>query len=447
TLREAPQAFLRVRVALENGAEAWGTGAEMLSPKWFDKNRELSNEDNFEQLRTSLRLASRLYTSDREWHTAFGLFAKNYQAQISACGEQDLNPLIAGFGPAMLDRAILDALCRLHETSFYDAVRANLPGIKTTDFLPEFSGATLDRFLTNLRPSHSIHARHTVGLVDPISAADQTEESRVGDGLPETLDEVVATYGHTYFKLKVSGKVKDDMDRLCAIAAVLDKSSQPYFVTLDGNEQYHDVEGVEELWQTMENTPALRRLVDSILFIEQPIERKTALQRDLSRLSSKRPVVIDESDSDLEVFPRARHLGYRGVSSKICKGIYKSFINAARCAIWNEQKDGTHYFMTGEDLSTQAGVALQQDLALVSLIGLDHLERNGHHYVKGMSGLPAAEQKAFLTAHPDLYTQTEDLVHVRIRHGKLSIGSLSCPGFAVAAEPDWSAMQEKSLQL
>ena len=44
--------------------------------------------------------------------------------------------------------------------------------------------------------------RHTVGLVDAITAADLT--ARVNDGLPETLDEAVDFYGCSYFKLKVS---------------------------------------------------------------------------------------------------------------------------------------------------------------------------------------------------------------------------------------------------
>jgi len=33
---------------------------------------------------------------------------------------------------------------------------------------------------------------------------------------------------------------------------------------------------------------------------------------------------------------------------------------------------------------------------------------------------------------------------VRIRGGRLDIGSLACPGFAVAAEPDWTSMREMS---
>ena len=73
--------------------------------------------------------------------------------------------------------------------------------------------------------------------------------------------------------------------------------------------------------------------------------------------------------------------------------------------MWNAEGSGARYFMTGEDLTTQAGLAVQQDLALVNLIGLTHVERNGHHYVNGMAGLPEAEQAAFLAAHPDLYEQ------------------------------------------
>ena len=44
--------------------------------------------------------------------------------------------------------------------------------------------------------------------------------------------------------------------------------------------------------------------------------------------------------------------------------------------------------MSAEDLTTQSGIALQQDLALATLIGATHVERNGHHYVDGMAGAP-----------------------------------------------------------
>ena len=65
----------------------------------------------------------------------------------------------------------------------------------------------------------------------------------VKDGLPETLEEVIARYGHRWFKLKVGGDVRADVERLGAIAAVLDRIRGPYKASLDGNEQYEDAGG------------------------------------------------------------------------------------------------------------------------------------------------------------------------------------------------------------
>jgi L-alanine-DL-glutamate epimerase-like enolase superfamily enzyme len=116
-------------------------------------------------------------------------------------------------------------------------------------------------------------------MVDPITAADQRMGGRVDDGLPETLEEVVARYGHTYFKLKVGGDVTADVDRLESIASVLDRRPTPYVVSLDGNEQYETVDGVLALWRALTAAPKLARLVASILFLEQPITRSNALGR------------------------------------------------------------------------------------------------------------------------------------------------------------------------
>jgi hypothetical protein len=423
TLMQAPQAFARVRIRLENGAEAEGAAAEMMVPKWFDKDPGLSNEENIEQLRASLALAKGAYGAGA--NTAFGHFQAHYRDQIERAGGKDLNALVACYGPALIDRALADALCRGLGVSFYDAVRRNLLGLE----LPP-------AFLESLKPASHIAARHTVGLLDPISATEQ----RVDDGLPETLDEVVARYGHRWFKLKVGGDVRSDVERLAAIGAVLDRLPE-YHATLDGNEQYESVDGALELWKRMKAEARLRRLVASVVFIEQPIKRQSALSADVSALAREKPVIIDESDDTLDAFARAKSLGYRGVSSKTCKGFYKSIINAARCADW-----GKGYFMSGEDLTVQAGLALQQDLALVSLLGITHVERNGHHYVNGMAGIPAHEQDAFLHAHPDLYERSHGAVRLRITKGQVSIGSLACAGYASGALPDWNHLREMKIK-
>jgi hypothetical protein len=299
----------------------------------------------------------------------------------------------------------------------------------------------LPAFFATLKPAPQIAARHTVGLVDPITAADITE--RVGDGLPETLDEVVARYGQRYFKLKVAGEAQADLERLAKIASVLDRMAQPYYASLDGNEQYDDMAGAADLWRRMKADWRLARLVASILFIEQPVKRSHALERPIEGIG--KPVIIDESDDSLEAFPRAKALGYAGVSSKTCKGLYKSLVNRARCARWNAEAKAERYFMSGEDLTIQPGLALQQDLALVSLLGITHVERNGHHYVNGMAGLPRSEQDAFLAAHPDLYESSHGAVRVRIKDGMLAIGSLGCHGYASAAMPQWDQMQRMTL--
>ena len=436
TLTEAPQAFARVQVALPDGRTAWGAAAELMAPKWFDKNLALTNEDNFDQLRDVLRMARDAYLSDTSAATAFGHFARHHDAHAHAAAARDYNPLLASYGPALLDRAVLDALCRARGISFHQAMRANLAGIGGAH--AQFDGLDFDAFLAGRQSAASMHARHTVGLVDAITAADQSE--RVGDGLPETLEEVVRHYGHRYFKLKVAGKVEADVQRLQSIASVLDRSPQPYFASLDGNEQYESAEGVRELARAIQAQPALRRLWDSILFIEQPIARKLALQVDLRATDLGKPVIVDESDGELRSFEQARSRGYAGVSSKTCKGLYKSLLNAARCAAWNRDEGGTRYFMSAEDLTTQAGLSVQQDLALVNLLGITHVERNGHHYVNGMAALPEAEQQAFLRAHPDVYEHSHGAVRLRIAGGEIALGSLDCAGFASGAMPDFGAM-------
>ncbi|WP_395689688.1 mandelate racemase [Caenimonas koreensis] len=444
TLRECPQAFVRVRIETADGQSTWGAAAEMMAPKWFDKNLALSNDDNFDQLRGALRIARDAYLAGGGAATAFGHFAHHYDETLQAGAAQGYNPLLASYGPALVDRAIFDVLCRTRQVSFYDAMRGNLAGIVSER--AEFAGLDIDSFLSQLQPAASIEARHTVGMLDAITPADLHE--RVNDGLPETLQDVIAIWGHRYFKLKVGGNIASDIARLEAIASVLDQLQAPYYASLDGNEQYADAAGVAELVAAIRARPSLKRLWSSILFIEQPIARKVALDVDLRAAPLGKPVIIDESDGELNTFVQARARGYSGVSSKTCKGFYKSVLNAARCAQWNAQpgsqavspEGALRYFMSAEDLTTQAGLSVQQDLALVNLLGITHVERNGHYYVNGMAAQPASEQQAFLLAHGDVYERSHGAVRLKIQDGRIALGSLACAGFASAAMPDFSAM-------
>ena len=438
TATHGRQAIARVRIGLEDGREAEGYAAEALGAKWFDKNLALSDAQNHHQLRKSLELASDAYLSAPQ-ATPFDLFADHYEAHFAACDELQLNALIASYGQSLVDRATLDALCRSLGISFYEAMRVNLVGLRPHAVAPDLDDRDLAGLFSGFRPASTIAVRHTVGLSDPIHAADLAAGDRVNDGLPETLEEVVATHGNRWFKLKISGEEAADLDRLTRIASVLDRIDVGYRATLDGNEQYADAEAIAAFYARLVETPALARLASAIVCVEQPINRKTALEVPIAALAEHVPVIIDESDGELSAFARARSLGYAGVSSKTCKGIYKSMLNHARCRKWNAQ--GGAFFMSAEDLTCEPGISLQQDLALVNLLGLTHVERNAHHFIDGFGGRPQSECDAFLSAHPDLYHRQDDRVRLDIREGAIAIGSLDCPGFGTGVSPDLGACE------
>ena len=438
TLNEARQLFLRVRIEDHAGRSAHGVAAELMVPKWFDKSPELSNADNENQLRRSLALALDALRSAGV-ASAFGLHAAVETDHHARARDEGLNGLVASFGLALADRAVLDALCRLEKLPVAEAVRCNRAGMDLST-TPDLAGFDLDAFLSGLSPADRIAARHTVGLVDAIAASDIPPERRLNDGLPESLEEAIGAYGLTHFKVKVSGAVDADIDRLSAIAGMLDARVPRYAVTLDGNEQFASAEAVNELLARIAGEPRLGRFADSVLFVEQPIARAQAFEKTVAPLARFKPVEIDESDGTMDAFLTARDLGYTGISSKSCKGFYRSILNRARVAHWNGRSD-RGYFMSAEDLTTQAGLAVQQDLALAALIGMRHIERNGHHYVDGMAGAGADEQAAFVGAHPDLYHTQGGRARLRITDGEIAIGSIiAAVGLGSAAEPDWTRM-------
>jgi L-alanine-DL-glutamate epimerase-like enolase superfamily enzyme len=440
TVTACPQVYVRARIRFEDGRTSEGCAAEMMIPKWFDKNPALSNEQNFEQLRQALRNARDAYTAPGSAQHAWDHFAEHYDDVLATGLRQGLLPLVASYGPALIDRAVLDAVCLHLGCGFADAMAHNVAGIDLARhaLAPDLQGFDLDGFLARTRGRRSIAARHTVGLADAIRDAD-LDGAAPHDGLPASLEGAIARYGHCHFKLKLSGDTRADIDRLTRIADLID--GRAALVTLDGNEQYADVGAFSQFLDAFLAAPRLQALAAKTAFIEQPIQRAHALERDVRVAAARLPLLVDESDATLDSFLQARALGYTGVSSKSCKGFYKSIVNAARCA--QARVRGEALFLSGEDLTMQAGVGLQQDLALVGWLGLDHVERNGHHYVDGMAALPPDEQRAFATRHPALYADSHGAVRLRIVDGQIDLSSLGTTGFATGergAGIRWDAM-------
>jgi hypothetical protein len=419
----AVQAFAQVQIEVEGKGTSVGASAELMAPKWFDKRPHLAPEQTVEELRRSLMIARDLYLSHSGFETAFGLHARCLPAQVEACTKEDIPPLAAAYGPAEIDKAILDALLRCLGVNFFDGMAANIAAIDAT-LTPDLRDEDVSTFLAGRARLERVAIRHTVGLDDKV------------EGIGGVAD-IKENAGARYFKLKLNGDPLSDVARLIRIGAELATLPHDYRVTLDANEQYADLAGLGALVDRLDRDSALKPIATKLLYIEQPMPRDIFRRSPLGPLAT-RDFIIDEADDCYDAFPAARALGYRGISSKSCKGIYKSIVNATRAAKWSA--GGEKFFISGEDLTCQAGLGVQQDLALGALIGVTHAERNGHHYVDGFGGAPAAEALAFLAAHPGLYVRDGNNIRLWIRGGDLLTGSLTAPGFATGVHPDWSAL-------
>jgi hypothetical protein len=423
TINAAAQVFVRVEIEVEGKGVSVGASAELMAPKWFDKRPQLSPDETVDELRRSLMIARELYLAGSGFETAFGLHASRISAQLEACANEDMPPLAAAFGPAEIDKAILDALLHGLGVNFFEGMAGNVGGIDARLSF-DLRDQDISTFLAGRHRLERVAIRHTVGLDDKIEG-----EGGVADAKENA--------GARYFKLKLNGDPDADAARLTRIGAELATLPHAYSVTLDANEQYSDLAALGALVDRLDRDSGLQPIVTRLLYIEQPMPRDIFGQSPLGALA-RRAFIIDEADDCYEAFPIARALGYRGISSKSCKGIYKSIVNATRAAKWSAR--GGKYFISGEDLTCQAGLGVQQDLALGALIGVTHAERNGHHYVDGFADTPPAEARAFLAAHPDLYHQDGNHIRLSIHDGDLLTGSLTSPGFASGVHPHWPAL-------
>ncbi|MGB9117394.1 hypothetical protein, partial [Bradyrhizobium sp.] len=371
-INAASQAFVRAAIEIEGKGVFAGASAELMVPKWFDKRGDFSPEQTVNELRRSLEIARGLYLAGSGFDTAFGLHASRIAAQLKACAKENIPPLAAAYGPAEIDKAILDALLRGMGVNFFDGMAENAAGIDAR-LSPDLGDDDIAQFLARSQRLDRVAIRHTVGLDDRIEGT---------CGVTDTNENA----GARYFKLKLNGDPGADAARLTHIGNELATLPHDYRVTLDANEQYADLAALATLVDRLERDSALSPIAAKLLYIEQPMPRDITRASPLGALA-KRDFIIDEADDCYDAFLSARALGYRGISSKSCKGIYKSVVNATRAVKWSAA--GVKFFVTGEDLTCQAGLGVQQDLALGALIGVTHAERNGHHYVDGFGGTPA----------------------------------------------------------
>jgi hypothetical protein len=250
-----------------------------------------------------------------------------------------------------------------------------------------------------------------------------------------SLERYLRAHGLRWLKVKVGAGFDQDRARLLALAALLAETGRDVRLTLDGNEQFESLAAVAELLEAVAAEPAGRELLARLAYVEQPLPRArtfdAAANEGLARVTAFAPLALDEADGGPAAFPRALALGWRGCSVKNCKGVFRALHNLAAA-----QRHGDGAFVCAEDLTCLPLLPLQQDLATAGALGLEHVERNGHHYFRGLDHLPEAVAAAALAAHGDLYERAAGGgAHLRVRGGDLHCGTLLGRGFACDPEP------------
>jgi hypothetical protein len=64
------------------------------------------------------------------------------------------------------------------------------------------------------------------------------------------------------------------------------------------------------------------------------------------------------------------------------------------------------------------------DLVVQACLGNASVERNGHHYFKGLSLFNASIQESALNSFPDLYVSESNYVRLNIQNGVLPVHEL-----------------------
>lgn len=436
TMTHAPHVFVRLHVDVD-GSPASGIAADHLPPKWFTKDPDRPVAEEVAEMAGVIEHAV-MVARGLSGVSPFDIWRQVWDAQAFWGLQEELPPLLVHFGTSLVERALSEACCRASDEPFWRMLRTNRLGLRLGEIHASLKGKTPADFLPE-RPLATIIARHTVGLLDPLEDADIPAADRLDDGLPQSLAACIKAYGLSHFKIKVNGHIDRDLERLDRIAGVIARHAPADFAfTLDGNEQFRSLNDFMVFWNEITRSPALRPFFKHLVFVEQPFHRDIALDagamRRLTEWAERPPLIIDESDGDLYSLPQALRLGYAGTSHKNCKGIFKGIANACLLAQHRREQPEQRFILSGEDLANIGPVALLQDLAVCAALGIESVERNGHHYFAGLSMFPEEIQRQLLAAHPHLYHASErGWPTLSIGEGRIQLHSVNDPPLGVGA--------------
>jgi L-alanine-DL-glutamate epimerase-like enolase superfamily enzyme len=307
------------------------------------------------------------------------------------------------------DAAIHDAYGKLLGRSAFATLSSEFMPRDLSHYLgAQFKGEYPDRYV-NPRPRPRVAIYHSVGAGDAIEDADLT--ARLNDGLPETLAAWIRRDRLTHIKIKLQGNnLEWDIDRVariesCAARVQAELGRKGWRYCLDFNENCPNVGYfLDFLRGVKEKSPAAFARAE---YVEQPTRRDLKADRAnvMHEAAKLRPVVIDESLTDLETLLLAREMGYTGLALKACKGQTQAVLMAAA-----GRKFGM--FLTVQDL-TCPGAAFVHSAGLGAHVpGVAGIEANAREYV------PAANE-GWAPLYPGLF---------ELQEGAIRTSGLTGPG-------------------
>jgi L-alanine-DL-glutamate epimerase-like enolase superfamily enzyme len=403
------------RVRTGDGREAWGFGSMTLGNAWaFPAASQDAGLGAMRALAGAIRDATSECDESGHPIDLFRTLEPVYlKAAAAVSGKQALPipipKLCTLVVASAFDAAIHDAYGKAYGLSAYKTYgRDFMSRDLSVDLGPEFKGEYLDRYVPSA-PKPRIPVFHSIGASDPLDASDV--RTRIDDGLPNTFEEWIPRDGLIRFKIKLNGGNLDaDFTRVVRIDRIVNRvlptrGVSDWKYSLDFNEGCPNVGYLLEFLRRLrEATPTG---FDRILYIEQPTARDLEKDRNnvMHDAAKLRPVVIDESLTDLEALLLAREMGYTGVALKACKGQSQAMLMAAAA-----QKFGM--FLCVQDL-TCPGASLIHSAGIAARVpGNAGIEANARQFVP--SANRAWEQK-----FPGLFT---------IRDGMMATGQLTGPG-------------------
>jgi L-alanine-DL-glutamate epimerase-like enolase superfamily enzyme len=374
-----------IEAETSDGRRTAGFGSMPLGNVWAFPSRELPYDATLGAMRSLAEKIAAVVAGCSEmahplelWHLLEPEFLSAARAESERLALATPIPKLATLVAASpFDAALHDACGKALARSSFRTLSADLVGHDLSRYLnDDFTGVDLERVLRDA-PAATVPMFHSVGGSDPLSAAEADAAQVPHDGLPRTLAEWIRFNGLWNIKIKLQGETLDwDVERTLAIDRIA-RATRPeagWRYCVDFNERCPDVAYVlEYLERVKASSPAC---LESILYVEQPTARdlSAAPRNDMHAAATLRPVVIDESLTDLESLLAARDLGYTGVALKACKGQSHSLLMAAAATKYG-------MFVCVQDLTCPAAALVHSAGIAAWVPGVAGLEANARQYV------------------------------------------------------------------